>query len=180
MQTTKILIIGDAGVGKTAIVNRIINGEFNPKYIADNKVTTHDVGYFKITLFPRQFKNRFSKLIYDSEEHNIQYDRIIIMCDINNTMSFDNKNEWLKLTRGLCHKNTCIILCINKCDAEGEYFSYEWIDNVFKKYGFVPFMSESATRSIEAFDGVYYMSAKTNQNIHNILEDTCKQITISS
>lgn len=162
MPYKKILIIGDAGVGKTTIVNRLLNGEFNPKYVADNKVTAHIIGDFKITIFPGQLKYSFDKLIYDNEEHNIQYDRIVIMCDINSMISLDNNREWLKLTCELCHQNTRIVLCINKCDEVGEYFTKGWTHNIAQKYS------------------VYYVSAKTNLNIYKILGDddepvlTCK------
>jgi small GTP-binding protein len=173
MQYNKILIIGDAGVGKTTIVNRLTNGEFNPKYVGDIAVTTHIIGNFKITVFPGSFKYSFDNLIHDKEEHNIQYDRIVIMCDINSTMSFDNNCEWFKLIRGLCHKNTRIVLFINKCDVTGsEYFTKEWVVNVAKKYKAAPFISKSMTTSMGSFDSVYYASAKTNLNMYKILGDS--------
>lgn len=125
-------------------------------------------------------KYSFDKLIYDSEEHNIQYDRIVIMCDINSMISFDNKCDWFKRTHGLCHKNTRFVLCINKCDTSGEYFTKEWMSDVARKYKVVPFISKFMTNSLKSFNSVHYVSAKTNLNIYKILGDddepvlTCK------
>ena len=173
MQLKKIIIIGDAGVGKTTIINQLTNGEFNPKYIADNKVTTHIIGNFKITIFPGQLKYSFDKLIYGSEEHDIQYDRIVIMCDINSMLSFNNKCEWFKLIRGLCHKNTRIVLCINKCDVPGTYYTKEWLSDATQKYKMMPFIGKFMSNNYEtnSFDSIHYVSAKTKLNIDKILGD---------
>jgi GTP-binding nuclear protein Ran len=151
----KVLIIGDAGVGKTVLVNRLKTGEFNPKYIANNKMETYDIEGFKINVFPGQYKYSFNKLIYGNEEYNMLYDRIIIMCDIHSKLSQQNVYNWLKLTRGICHSKTSIVLCINKRD----YTSGNELTG------------EELLRFIGVFDHIYYVSAKINLNIYKILGD---------
>ena len=167
-----ILVIGDGGVGKATLVNRLVNGEFEPKYVASTGVTTHIIGNFKITVFPGQYRYSFDKMIYDNEEYNIQYDRIVVMCDINSQLSFNNAFEWVKLTRGLCHKNTRIVILSNKCEVDGKYFSNEWIANAAKKYKDLSFLSKWKTEKLTQFDRMYYTSAKTNLNIYTILGDS--------
>ncbi len=173
MAFKNILVIGDGGVGKTTLVNRMINGEFEPKYVASTGVTTYVVGNFKITVFPGQYRYSFDKMIYDNEEYNIQYDRIVVMCDINSQLTWNNTFEWVKLTRGLCHKNTRIVLLINKCEIDGKYLSDEWIANVAKIYmNDLQSLCRWETEKLTQFDRMYYTSAKTNLNIYTILGDS--------
>jgi len=166
-----ILVIGDSGVGKTNLVNRLINDKFEPEYVASTGVTTHVIGNCKITVFPGRYRYRFDKMIYDNEEYNIIYDRIIIVCDMNSTLSFNNKYYWLKQIRGLCHKNTKIVACMNKCDELNwrRLIPEEEAKRIFSKYSVREGMFTKDMLAI--FDYSYYVSAKTNLNIDKILGD---------
>ena len=166
-----ILVIGDGGVGKTTLVNRLINGKFEPKYVASTEVTTHIIGNCKITVFPGQYKYSFDRLITDNEEYNIPYDRIVVMCDINSQLSFNNKYYWFKQIRGLCHKNTKIVACMNKCDELNGLglIPEEEAKRIFSKYNVREGMFTKDMLAI--FDYSYYVSAKTNLNIDKILGD---------
>ena len=54
VQTFKILIIGDADVGKTSMMNRLVYGVFTNKYAAtigvDFKIVTINIGEYKCRL----------------------------------------------------------------------------------------------------------------------------------
>jgi GTPase SAR1 family protein len=54
VQTFKILVVGDAGVGKSALMNRFVHGVYNNNYNAtigvDFKIATINIGDYKCRL----------------------------------------------------------------------------------------------------------------------------------
>ena len=55
IQSYKIVIVGDAGVGKTTFVNHHLNGGFSGKYISTLGVDIH----------PIHFKTNYGEIIFD-------------------------------------------------------------------------------------------------------------------
>jgi GTPase SAR1 family protein len=168
--TKKVIILGDGGVGKTVTVNRLETGEFDPRYVASHKITSHIIrDTYKVNIFPGQYKYSFDKLICNNED--TKYDRVVIMCDINNTLSFKNAFDWLDLASDISHETTEIVLCINKYDGSCKSpITPDLINGNGEDHKFLNTISGNMLDDMfEAFDFVYYVSAKTNLNINKIL-----------
>ncbi|KAL7713181.1 small monomeric GTPase [Entamoeba marina] len=112
----KILVVGDANVGKT---------EFTKKYLTDNsstkvetketetKLVSVDSEIIKVTLSDVVGKQSF----YASDNPYIGYDAIVIMYDITDLKSFsDIKSLWLPDVFSYCNIDTHIIILGNKKD----------------------------------------------------------------
>ena len=108
----KIVIVGDAGVGKSTFVNRLITGEFNSTY-----KPTVGVDVKKITL-----NNEVIELWDVAGEFRglengyfIGADAAIIMFDVMSKSSYLHVYDWHKKIKSVC-ENIPIVICGNKID----------------------------------------------------------------
>lgn len=116
----KIIIIGDSGVGKSCLANRIISGKFN-----NNSPT---IGY-EFLPFLVKYKEKVLKLeLWDTcgqedfrsliKSFYINSSMAIIVYSIDEKKTFDSIPEWIRQCRSLCSPNTKYILIGNKKDLK--------------------------------------------------------------
>ena len=116
----KIIFCGDAGVGKTSIINSIMGQKFKEDY-----EPSIGVDFFSKTL---RYKNRLIKLqIWDSAGQEKfkslipNYIRgsclIFLIFDVSNKISYDHIPSWIKFITDIDDKGT-IVLVGNKIDLE--------------------------------------------------------------
>ena len=133
----KIIFCGDAGVGKTSIINSLMGQKFS-----DDIESTVGVDFFSKTI---RYKERMIKLqIWDSaglEKFRSlipNYIRgsslIFLIFDITNKTSFNNIPGWIKFITDVDNSGT-IILVGNKIDLKEKNMMYKSIAGlpVFKK-----------------------------------------------
>ncbi len=117
----KIIIIGDSGVGKSCLANRIISGKFN-----DNNGPTLGYEFFPFLV---KYKEKVLKLeLWDTcgQEHfrsliksfYINSSMAIIVYSIDDKKTFDSIPEWIRQCRDICSPNTKYILIGNKKDLK--------------------------------------------------------------
>ena len=154
-----IMIVGDSGVGKTAIIRNAVDKEF----IEQHK---RDISYDFYTL-NMNINNKMIKVcIWDSPGDDLpegtQYKRyfklLIIVYSINSKKSFNNVNNWLESIKQfyfLYNKELPLIYLIgNKVDLEHE-----------RKVGINEGAILAAQNNLDLFLEV---SSKTGKNIKNI------------
>ncbi|XP_062283497.1 ras-related protein Rab-7L1-like [Scomber scombrus] len=147
----KILIVGDGNVGKSAFVNRYVNGQFNKTY----KMT---VGVdFSVKVLKWSEKEQVRLQLWDiaGQERFISMTRIyykgalgcVVMFDVTESSSFLKCRHWKQdldnktmLPNG--ESIPCILLA-NKCDLPGRAVSADSIDEFSKANGFVTWMETS-------------------------------------
>ena len=97
---TKILIVGDGGVGKTCAIERHFTDYFRKKYITGNEIEKHifEKGKQKHIIYdyPGQYRHSFSTLTADIGE----IDSAVIMFDLTSGISHRNVKQWTKLIKG--------------------------------------------------------------------------------
>lgn len=145
MNSFKITLSGDGGVGKTTYIKRHLTGEFRKKYIATLGVEVH----------PLQFHTNHGKIrfnVWDSagqkcfgglrEGYYIKSDAAIIMFDKTSRTSFNNVSKWIDLYIKVA-PNTPIILCGTKCDIKDIKVKPNEIREVMVKYN-IPYYDISS------------------------------------
>ena len=119
----KIIIIGDAAVGKSNILTRFTRNEFSEntkstvgvelgvKFIKVKGVNT------KIQIWDTAGQERYRSITssYYKGSHGC-----FIVYDITNEISFENVERWYEYVQREAGKNISIILVGNKCDLENE------------------------------------------------------------
>lgn len=147
----KILILGDANVGKTSFVHRYVSGQFNKTYKATVGVD------FSVKLLHWSSKEKVRLLLWDiaGQERFISMTRVyykgavgcVVMFDVTSTSSFLNCRHWKQdLDNKAMLPNGDSIPCIllaNKCDISERAVSAERIHEFSKENGFVTWMETS-------------------------------------
>ena len=121
----KVIILGETGVGKTSIINRFINDEFNP----DNDIETLGSTFFRKSI---KRQNTVYKLqIWDSigqeKYHSITRlfikgsNIVLLVYSIDSRKSFEELNHWLNTLKDILDKNKYILgIVASKSDLVNE------------------------------------------------------------
>ena len=140
MNTFKIVIIGDGGVGKTTYINRLLTDEFEKKYVATLGVevdplrfnTSH--GDICFNMWDCAGQEKFGGL---RDGYFKEADAAIIMCDVTSSNTFINMGKWATLFANVC-PNKPIIICANKVDIRRrvvrKYHLRELMERTDNKY----------------------------------------------
>ena len=166
-KTTKVVLIGDGGVGKTCIISRFISNEFDKEVESTDGASygTKELELPKLnkkinldiwdTAGQERYKS-LTKFFYKDAQI------IIMVYDITKKLTFENiKNQWYKEIQELSGKNFILGIAGNKSDL---YESEEVPEKEAREYA----------KSINA---VYSLtSAQNNTGIKQLFEDVGMQL----
>ncbi|XP_025771007.1 ras-related protein Rab-13 isoform X2 [Panthera uncia] len=156
----KLLLIGDSGVGKTCLIIRFAEDNFNNTYIStigiDFKIRTVDIEGKKIKLqvWDTAGQERFKTI-------TTAYYRgamgIILVYDITDEKSFENIQNWMKSIKENASAGVQRLLLGNKCDMEAKRrVRKEQADQLAREHGirFFETSAKSSTNVDEAFSSL--------------------------
>ena len=135
----QLLIIGDSTVGKTSILSRYTNGEFNPHYFATvgldffKKDEIFDGKTIRIKIWDTAGQERYKSL---TQGYFRNAEGIMIVYDVSNSDSFQNLKYWIQSIKtqiNIDNEHIPAIIIGNKIDIfdrevtkeEGEKFAKE-------------------------------------------------------
>ena len=120
-EENKVVLIGEAGVGKTCIINQFVNGKFD-----QNSLSTLTAQFFRkniefpgdksisLDIWDTAGQERFrsvNKIFYSTSKV------VVLVYDITRKKSFEEiKNYWCGQIKEHCDNNVVIALAANKCD----------------------------------------------------------------
>ena len=158
----KIVLIGEAGVGKTCIINQYINQKFDPNLVSSSSgqsirktVTLSNNKDINFSIFDTAGQERFRALarIFYKEAHVV-----ILVYDITSSKSFQEiKDYWYGQVKETCGDDIIIAIAASKSDLnddrevqdeEGEKFAKE-IGSFF-----IATSAKNDTGIIELFDKI--------------------------
>ena len=149
----KIIFVGDAGVGKTTIISRIMDNPYNEIYEPSIGVDfmSKNISYkgqnIKLQMWDTAGQEKYKGLI-PSYVRNSSI--VFLIYDISIKASFDNIPNWINFIRTI--ENTTLVLCGNKIDLSEREVKKEDGEALAQKEG------------ISFFE----VSAKTGDNIKNM------------
>lgn len=123
----KIIFTGDVAVGKTSIINTLLNSKFTEEYEASigvdffSKTLKYKGKQLKLQIWDSAGQEKFRSLIPN-------YIRgaalVFLVYDVTNKNSFDSLPNWIKFINNI--ENTIIVIVGNKIDLESKrVISYE-------------------------------------------------------
>jgi len=133
----KIILVGDAGVGKTAIINRIVNNEFSDVYEMSIGVdfVSKNIRYrgqnIKLQIWDTAGQEKYKGLI-PSYIRNSSI--VFVVYDISSKNSFNHIPSWINFIKSI--ENSTIILCGNKSDLVTREVEKNEGEEYAKKEGF--------------------------------------------
>ena len=146
----KIIFVGDAGVGKTCIINRIVDNPFSDTYEMSigvdfmSKNLRYHGQNIKLQIWDSAGQEKYKGLI-PSYVRNSSI--VFIVYDVSSKTSFNNVSNWITFIKSI--ENTTIILCGNKIDLTSRE------------------VQTSEGKQFAQKEGIAFfeVSAKTNENI---------------
>ena len=166
-KTTKVVLIGDGGVGKTCIISRFISNEFDKEVESTDGASygTKELELPKLnkkinldiwdTAGQERYKS-LTKFFYKDAQI------IIMVYDITKKLTFENiKNQWYKEIQELSGKNFILGIAGNKSDL---YESEQVSEKEAREYA----------KSINAVFSL--TSAQNNTGINQLFEDVGMQL----
>lgn len=162
----KILLIGDSGVGKTAIILRYKFDEFKSNFLSTMGID-FEIKHIKInnkicklSIWDTAGQSKFSN---DTTSYYCNAHGFILVYDVMNEESFLNISHWICQIEKYSNFNKCQFLLIgNKSDC------HESERVVSKQRGYIVAMENNMK--------YFECSAKNNINIDKIFESITKQI----
>ena len=165
----KMIVIGDAGVGKSCLTNRAAKD----KFLSDYSPT---VG-FEFLTFSTNIENKIIKLqiwdtcgqeVYRSLITNFYRNASLAMMvyAINSRESFFHINQWLKEVRLQSHPDVKIILIGNKSDLENERVVTTEEAKKFKEENQILYFEETSAKSGLNTKEVFAEAARILYNEH--------------
>lgn len=161
-QNYRIVLIGSARVGKTALINRHIYGEFNKNYVATIGEGEHklrfNTNYGVITF---DIIDCGAKEIFNGNEgdHYVGANAAIIMFDVTSKYSYTKAHDYVNLFRSV-EPYGKIVICGNKCDEKGRTVKPRDI-NIHRQFNC----------------NYYDISAKTNYNFDKPFLNLARKLT---
>ena len=151
----KIIFVGDAGVGKTTIISRIMDSPFSEVYepsigidFMSKNIKYHGQNV-KLQIWDTAGQEKYKGLI-PSYVRNSSI--VFVIYDISNKTSFDNIPKWINFIKSI--ENTTLILCGNKIDLEKREVPKETGEDFAKKEG-IPFISFTGILSCSHLFDIY-------------------------
>jgi len=160
----KICLVGDSGVGKTSLLNRLVYGDFDDRYIptASTLVSQIEYGFpeidgFEITLEMDLWDISGQKgfLRFLKEEYFRKATLILGVCDVSKNKTLYSLWEWVKQGLETAGKIPVRVLG-NKADLEKNSVKH---DPALKKL----------TNEFKA--SIYYVSARTGMNVEYAFQE---------
>ncbi|GAB5371563.1 hypothetical protein AAMO2058_001590900 [Amorphochlora amoebiformis] len=117
----KLVMIGDSGVGKTALASRFVDNKYTPSDKStigvDLRIKTMSVmdKKVKLQLWDTAGQERFRAI---TQCYYRGSDAVVLVCDLTNANCLRSLPRWLDDVYHLAKKNARVIVCGNKCDQE--------------------------------------------------------------
>lgn len=119
MSLKKVIVVGDGGVGKTALIDRFFEEDFRPRYVPTIGVEV------------RQYENDLQFWDFAGREKfsGIQSfdgaNMVIIVFSVDSQISYTNIEYWRKRVTDQCaYADIPVIVCANKCDIKERKFEF--------------------------------------------------------
>lgn len=162
-----ILMNGNAGVGKTSIIERFIKNTFNkegPATLGEQKLS-RNMKLDAETVIKMQITDIEGNQIHGQVPKQLYRDlhAVIIVFDITERSSFDTVEQWIKVARDQAPRNAVITVVGNKGDLAG-----------MRKVSAADGHVVAQKNNVDYFE----VSAKSGNNIALLFEDLANKIVV--
>jgi Ras-related protein Rab-1A len=163
---SKILVIGNAGAGKSCLISRYVDKEYTDNYLNTigvdfkTKILLINDKKIKINIWDTAGQEKFRSLVTSYYRNS---DIIIIVFDLTNNISFQNIDSWYSDITSYCIKKSYKLYLVGtKADMGKDKFIVDEI---------------SIKEKCKQYDMKYFAtSSKKNYNLDNLFNDIVHEI----
>ena len=166
----KLMMIGDQAVGKTALLVRYADDDFNevllPTIGIDFKIKTINLKgkIIKLQIWDTAGQERFRTI---TQAYYRGAMGILLIYDVTNTKSWSNVRNWVRNIEGNAPQTVNKVLVGNKCDLEDKRkVSKEEGEELARHYQ-IPYLETSAKSNICVEDSFTTMARQIKSNLLN-------------
>jgi len=167
----KLLMIGDTSVGKSSLIQRYVDDDFQFNWIATIgidirlKVVPMHGKNFKVQIWDTAGQERFRNI---TRSHFRGVHGVMITYDVTSRESFEKLDYWIKMASGALHNDAPRVIVGNKIDLEDRRcVSIEEASTFCRSFG-IPYVETSA-RTGENVDFSYFNLVKECLKVERIL-----------
>jgi Ras-related protein Rab-6A len=177
----KIIFVGDAGVGKTTIISRIMDNPFTEAYEPSIGVDFMSKNILfrgqniKLQMWDTAGQEKYKGLI-PSYVRNSSI--VFVIFDVSTKTSFDNIPNWINFIRTI--ENTTLVLCGNKIDLAEREVKREEGEALAQKEGIAYF--EVSAKTGDNIKNMFYNSvadlptfSENNSNKENLVKELLQE-----
>ena len=117
----KVVFVGDSGVGKTSLIQRINTSKFEGNFdstigaSAIQKEVETSIGVIKLNIWDTAGKEKYKSLISTYARNACA---AILCFDLSSNESFLSLDEWINELQNICDINCCFFVVGNKSDLD--------------------------------------------------------------
>ena len=167
MFEVRLVTLGDSKVGKTSLILRYVDDEFNLNYLSTmgfdlkiKKIKLSNNKEVKVKIFDTAGQERFKSI---ASNYLKKAEGIILVYDITDRISFENIDNWVDDINKEGENSKAIILIGNKSDKEDERA-------IQKEEG------EKLAKNCCGGIKFYETSCKTGENVENAINDLINDV----
>ena len=177
----KVIFVGDAGVGKTQIINRISNKPFSEAYEPSIGVdfVSKNILFrgqnIKLQMWDTAGQEKYKGLI---PSYVRKSSIVFVIFDVSTKTSFDNIPNWINFIRTIV--NTTLVLCGNKIDLAEREVKREEGEALAQKEGIAYF--EVSAKTGDNIKNMFYNSvadlptfSENNSNKENLVKELLQE-----
>ena len=128
---TKIVLLGDGGVGKTLFVNTMKGIRFSPKYVPTLGVSVNNnYGESEISYWDTAGQEIWGGL---KDGYIIESDIVVIMFAVDSKLSFSSVKSYIQDAKRILRDNAPIILCGTKVDMPNRKVDLDMVKDLITK-----------------------------------------------
>lgn len=152
----KIVLMGDAAVGKTSILRRIADNQFTDNYVSTIGI---DFRFINVLTHHLQFWDTAGQthLRPNVDKCSMGADVILYVYDVTNKESFESLHALIEDVKGTCSPNTFHYVVGNKKDKGDSVISDNEVDSLVTKYNLKRKFEVSAKEGESAVNMLLYV-----------------------
>jgi len=163
----KIVVVGSSGVGKTAIVQRLVDGTFNEESQSTVGVEfkSHSISFdketMKLSIWDTAGQERFRSV---SKAYFRNAVGAILVFGLNDSQSFQDLDSWLNDLHALSTPNAVILLVGNKSDITDRVVTTAEAEAFAKRHN-LEYLETSAKGNVNINDSFIRLARDINEKV---------------
>ncbi|EAY13050.1 small GTP-binding protein, putative [Trichomonas vaginalis G3] len=181
--TLKCIVVGSSGVGKTSLIEYLINGKFNentqPTIAVDYKTTILEIDgqEVKMNIYDTAGQEKYKAL---SRSYFRKSDCVLLVFDLTEKQSYDDANAWYLEILQNCDFDSKILLVGNKADEINTRVISNTTAELYAKSRNIIYIETSAKTGENVREAFFRIACEAYRSNEKEIHDDVPSLTLQS